>query len=893
MAQPNVKLGIQLKLDGSGQFIGEVTAAEQVVKRFADTTARSLDESSAATARLTDGLGRIGQYAGAAFAALQIGQGAADVLRLADSYASLEARLRVASDGFGNAAQAQNALFSIANAARVDVASLAETYGQLARGAQEVGVSQERLIGITETLAKAVALSGGSAESAKQALTQLSQGLASGQLRGEELNSVLEQTPVVARAIAEGLGLSIGALREYASQGKLSAEQVLQALEKSKASIEQQFAQLPQTIGGAITQLRNNLLQTVGDIDKASASSSLVADAIGLAAKNTNLLAASGAALAAAGIASTLGAIATSARAASIATSLVAAAANPLVGIPILLATVGAAWWTYSSAVEGSEQRAAKATQDSATDQIAALDKVLQKLRERNAAAAAPMPDAQSVGMREMQQAGAVYAQAFGEMQRAMDRGDQNDVIVVLAQRASRALTAYNDIVGEATKASSRETGKRFDEFSKSYKSAQEKAAAEIEEANRLFRGRIDDKTLDALIEKIRAKGQEKPAATPRLAAPKLEGQDRVGADLAKTLANEIEQLQNAATARDEGSAALLRQQAAYAGLSDTLEPYIERVTELRAASRQQADQDDFMKGLGDRVGRIQEETLAREEGVGALLRQRAAILGLGEVSEAYIRIVEQSIDAERERSEWSGKQDFMKGLGDRVQALADERTERERGIGAVLRERAARMGLLEVSEEYIRTIEKGAEEGKLKKTFDDIGKGLTDSLFRAAESGKSIFVALRDTIKGMFANLVLKPILETGMKAAGDWLLTAAKVAFLGSANGNVFGPAGRITAFADGGVVSRPTLFPFSGGTGLMGEAGPEAIMPLKRGPDGKLGVVAQGSSGIVINQSFTFNGATSRSEAYAIVKAAEQQTLATIRDANRRGNDSLIGR
>lgn len=887
----NVKLGIQLKLDGSGQFVGEVTAAEHVVKRFGQATARSLDDASAATARLGDSLGRVGQLAAGAFAALQLGQGLGDVLRLADAYASLEARLRVASAGFGNAAQAQEAIFRIANAARVDVASLAETYGQLARGAGEAGVTQQRLVGITETLAKAVALSGGSAESARAALTQLSQGLASGTLRGEELNSVLEQTPVVARAIADGLGLPIGALREYAAQGKLTADQVLQALERSKDRIEQQFTELPQTIGGALTQLRNNLLQTVGDIDKASQSSSLVADVIGVAASNTNLLAAAGAALAAAGIAGTLAGIATSARAASLAIALAGAAANPFVGIPVLLATAGAAWWTYSSSVEGAEQRATKAAQDGATDQIAALNAVLQKLRERNAAAAAPAAESLLPGQREMQQAGAAYAQLFGEFQRAQERGDPQAVVVEFGKRVGRAWAVYSQIVSEGTRATGDEVGRRFDEFSKRYRSSSDKAADEIAEANRLFRGKVDDKALDALIDRMRSGNKSAPA--PRTAAARLDPQEAAGADLARRLAGQIVQLEEEARARTEGTAAVLRQQAAYAGLTDTLGPYIDRISELRQANQLQSDQDEFMRGLGDRAGKIQEETLAREQGVGALLRQRAALLGLSDASEAYIQLVEQSIEVERERAALDDRRQFMVGLSEQVRALADERTERELGIGAVLRQRAALLGLSDVSEQYIQIIERGADEARMKKTWDDISSGLTDSLFRAAESGKSIFVALRDSIKGMFNNLVLKPFLETGFKAGFDWLSTAAK-AFLFAADGAAFGPGGQITAFANGGVVTRPTAFRFSGGTGLMGEAGPEAIMPLRRGPDGKLGVMAQGGGGgVVVNQSFTFHGATSRSEAYQIVKAAEQQTLATLRDANRRGNDAILGR
>jgi lambda family phage tail tape measure protein len=109
-------------------------------------------------------------------------------------------------------------------------------------------------------------------------------------------------------------------------------------------------------------------------------------------------------------------------------------------------------------------------------------------------------------------------------------------------------------------------------------------------------------------------------------------------------------------------------------------------------------------------------------------------------------------------------------------------------------------------------------------------------------------------------------------------------------SANGNMF-QGGNVVPFANGGVVSRPTLFPMMGGrTGLMGEAGPEAIMPLKRGRDGKLGVAAEGGAPTV-NQTFTFNLAANGDDsvkriiaqtAPQIVEAAKNGVL----DARRRG-------
>jgi tape measure domain-containing protein len=99
---------------------------------------------------------------------------------------------------------------------------LAQTYSSISRATQDLGVSSEQTLRLTETLAKAITISGVSAQSANAAMIQLSQGLSSGTLRGEELNSIMEQTPRVARALAQGLGVGIGALREMGKEGKLT-----------------------------------------------------------------------------------------------------------------------------------------------------------------------------------------------------------------------------------------------------------------------------------------------------------------------------------------------------------------------------------------------------------------------------------------------------------------------------------------------------------------------------------------------------------------------------------------------------------------------------------------------------------------------------------------------
>ena len=105
---------------------------------------------------------------------------------------------------------------------------------------------------------------------------------------------------------------------------------------------------------------------------------------------------------------------------------------------------------------------------------------------------------------------------------------------------------------------------------------------------------------------------------------------------------------------------------------------------------------------------------------------------------------------------------------------------------------------------------------------------------------------------------------------------------------NGAAFSK-GKVTPFADGGIVSSPTVFPMANGMGLMGEAGPEAVMPLKRGKDGKLGVAGGGGDTIVVNQSFNFSANGDESVKRIIAQAApaiSQQTQRDIIETRRRG-------
>ena len=206
------------------------------------------------------------------------------MIQMADTAAQMRQQLSLASGSAREAEFAYDRLMKIASSARVEVSGLAQTYAQVSRATGDLGISQDRLLRVTETLSKAITISGGSAQSAQAAMVQLSQGLASGTLRGEELNSIMEQTPRVARALADGLGVGIGALRQMGQDGELTAERVVVALEKASKAIDAEFARTEATVGQSMTVLGNSMLNFVAQVDRASgASASMARGVIGIA----------------------------------------------------------------------------------------------------------------------------------------------------------------------------------------------------------------------------------------------------------------------------------------------------------------------------------------------------------------------------------------------------------------------------------------------------------------------------------------------------------------------------------------------------------------------------------------------------------------------------------
>jgi tape measure domain-containing protein len=136
-----------------------------------------------------------------------------------------------------------------------------------------------------------MALSGRGASENNSAITQLSQALASGVLRGDEFNSMMENGPRLMQALADALGTTTGALRAMAEEGKLTADILVSALKDQAGQIATEFSSLPLTIGNASTNLSNAIKGMIGDFDDANNASGVVAKSIQLVAENLDSLA--------------------------------------------------------------------------------------------------------------------------------------------------------------------------------------------------------------------------------------------------------------------------------------------------------------------------------------------------------------------------------------------------------------------------------------------------------------------------------------------------------------------------------------------------------------------------------------------------------------------------
>jgi tape measure domain-containing protein len=202
------------------------------------------------------------------------------LVNVADTFTTMQNRLKIVTSSTAELAVVTDELFQVANRTRSQFEATATVYSRAALSSRTLGISQRQLLKFTESLNQAVILSGASFREANQGLIQLSQGLASGTLRGDELRAVLEQLPFVADIIAEGMGVTRGELRLLGEQGKISAKDIFRSFKEQEGKIADLFAKTTPTIQQAFGVLENNIVRLVGRLQTSTGAASGFAEVV-------------------------------------------------------------------------------------------------------------------------------------------------------------------------------------------------------------------------------------------------------------------------------------------------------------------------------------------------------------------------------------------------------------------------------------------------------------------------------------------------------------------------------------------------------------------------------------------------------------------------------------
>ncbi|WP_109880554.1 phage tail tape measure protein [Proteus mirabilis] len=284
------RLNIDLTLN-TANFTNAINRSQRQTEQFGQSIRVSLQAITVQQERMVSQTAKssalFARFASVTASALSIHQ----VINYADSWTELQNRLKLVTESSVELNKATQTVYGIAQKTYQSLDATAQVYQRFADNADRLGLSQQKVAELTETVSKAVAISGASATAAQAALTQFGQALASGQLRGEELNSVMEQTPALAKAIADGMGVSVGELRKKAQDGEMTIEKVIQALERAADSVDKKFATSVTTVSQGFTNLQSAMTKFIGEANQGTGVTQLLTTGMTTLADNLSLVA--------------------------------------------------------------------------------------------------------------------------------------------------------------------------------------------------------------------------------------------------------------------------------------------------------------------------------------------------------------------------------------------------------------------------------------------------------------------------------------------------------------------------------------------------------------------------------------------------------------------------
>lgn len=732
-----------------------------------------MDEAKKLVSRGMRGIEQAANAAKLALGAVTAGLGVREYVQAADAVTQLQNRLKLATGSAQAAAAAYAQLFDVAQRSRVSFTELGSTYATIARTTKELGLSQGQLMTVTEAIGNAMTISGGSAESMNAALVQLGQGLGSGTLRGEELNSVMEQTPRLAQAIADGLGITIGQLRGYAEQGRLSAEAVTRALQSQAAVLAGEVQGATLTVGQAMTQLSNATVKSMGEIDRATgASATLAAGLQGLASvvgtvgsafassdpairAGLGMLAGAGTVAGLAAVASAMGGVAGAigiVKAAFVGLAAVAAA-NP---IGLALLGIGAAvggFVAYNSAVADSTE---------------GLERRIYTLQERiKAGPSIYARDAEGMAqwqarVREMNAEVAALNRQLADKRGPQIIGSVGSGDAALA-RAQRA---------EWDKAASVRA-----QYLAATRSASQKLADEMDKARQAFGGMVPPEVEASIREKF-IKPTAAAAGAARSAADDF---TRLRDQLAGQVADGYAAAQAAAQGLNAAQADFLKLAGsdAWARLSGEQRAHVAALFDTRIAQEQAADatralaaaQQAAGKAYADSLKPYQDAARSAQDRVAAMLEENQATALAERLNISLARAVELTAIARLREQQAAAMGDEAKVLA--IQAEIDARQKLvDLMAGRDVREAADRLRQREAQE--------------WERTWGQVSQSFTDALMQGGQS-------VKDYLRNLFRTLVLRPIIAP-IGAGLASLFGGPAMAGQGGVGGGGFGGLGSL---------------------------------------------------------------------------------------------------
>ncbi|HGG8923280.1 TPA: phage tail tape measure protein [Enterobacter hormaechei subsp. xiangfangensis] len=223
------------------------------------------------------------------------------LISLADEWSSVNARLKQASKSSDDFKESQRALMDISQRTGTAFSDNASLFARSAASMREYGYSSEEVLKVTEAISTGLKLSGASTSEASSVITQFSQALAQGVLRGEEFNSVNENGDRVIRALASGMGVARKDLKAMADQGQLTADKVVPALISQLGTLRDEYSATPQTVASATTKIENAFMAWVGGANEATGATSALTGALNSISDNINTVASAAGVLAAIG----------------------------------------------------------------------------------------------------------------------------------------------------------------------------------------------------------------------------------------------------------------------------------------------------------------------------------------------------------------------------------------------------------------------------------------------------------------------------------------------------------------------------------------------------------------------------------------------------------------